>query len=167
MATIYNSQLSKEIIEAARIQVNRDSVPNQIADKVVPVMEVNPKLLRLINIVETSSKTTTGALTAYTTPTDREFYLKNVTFSIIKDATCDIATGVISLNVIRDGVSKGIIAIPLITLTAQSITITENFDTPIKIDKNTAISTTTTAHTVGVYVKATCIKGFTIDNPNA
>lgn len=166
MATNYNSELSKEFTEGGKIQISRDRIPTEFAEKVVPVMEVNPKFFRRINILSTSNKPTTGANTAYTTPTDRDFFLTNVQFSLIKDSTCDQATGTVTLTSTQDGVSKTIVAIPVITLTAQSESIQVNFPYPIKLDRGVIVTTTAT-YTVGVMVRQTNLQGYTVDNINA
>ena len=71
MATIYNSDLQKEFTEGSRVQVAREGSVTQISQQVIPVMEVNPKLLRRVNIIAKVS----AAGTAYTCPADKDFYL--------------------------------------------------------------------------------------------
>ena len=166
MATIYNSLLTKELIEGARVQVSRDSVPTQIADKVVPVMEVNPSMLRKNTILRGSSRTTTGTLTIYTTPTDRDFYLTSLSLSIIKDVTCDLATGSSAPSCTIDGASQNLPGFSTITTTAQNQTLTINFDKPIKLDKNSSIVWGGT-FTAGVYIRYGVITGYIIENSNS
>jgi hypothetical protein len=50
MAQIFNSELKKQLIDGAKLQTSKDVIPSQLADKVVPVMEVNPKLLKYCGI---------------------------------------------------------------------------------------------------------------------
>lgn len=140
MATIHNSDLSKELILGARIQTSKDSVPNQIADKVVPVMEVNPKLLRKIDIVKEAVATNQTSSTIYTTPGDRDFYITNAAISTIKDATSTSTVSAIRAYV--NGVQIAIFRLPSFTLTAQNMSIMHDFKFPIKIDRNTAITVT-------------------------
>jgi hypothetical protein len=77
MVTINNSDLTKELVEGGKIAIAKEQVPTQLADKVVPVMEVNPKLFRRINI----SASITADGTVYTTPSNKEFYLTNISLS--------------------------------------------------------------------------------------
>ena len=57
MASIHNSDLTKELIEKAKLQTSHDSVPSQIADKVIPTLEVNPNLSRRTKIVQLIDET--------------------------------------------------------------------------------------------------------------
>lgn len=72
MSIINNSDLTKEIIAGAKTNIAVDTVPSQLADKVVPVMEVNPKLMRRVTFVKTKTGSTG---TIYTTPSDKDFFL--------------------------------------------------------------------------------------------
>lgn len=83
MATIYNSDLTKGIQQDAKIQIGKESVPNQLAEKVVPVMETNPRLLRPIEIL-VSKNGTSGTL--FTVPSDKDFYLCNAFISASNNA---------------------------------------------------------------------------------
>jgi len=73
MATIYNSDLTKELVAGAKIQQSKELPPTQLAEKVVPVMEVNPKLLRVCNIVRSTQGI--APTNVYTVPTNKDFYL--------------------------------------------------------------------------------------------
>lgn len=166
MAQIYNSDLSKELVDGAKIQTSYDKVPNQLADKVVPVMEVNPKLFRISNVVRNINTTASGAQTMYTTPTDKEFYLTGLYFSIIKDAACDMASGAVTINASVDGVSRTLFGIAVLTATAQNSSITFSFPTPVKVDKGAGIVYS------GTFAAGTCartggINGYLVENINA
>lgn len=164
MAIIYNSDLSKEVIAGAKIQTSRDVIPNQIADKVVPVMEVNPKLLRRINTFGAGTASNATSATVYTTPTDRDFFLTAAVFSMIKDAT---STSTLS-NLITtiDGASVNLIRIPGFTLTAQSGSISISFPQPIKIDRGVTIRLNNTTNVANITCTAT-IFGFIDEMSNA
>jgi len=162
MANIYNSELTKQLIDGAKLQTGRDTIPNQIAEKVVPVMEVNPKLLRRTTIV----RTVATAGTIYTTPTNQDFYLTGVQYSLTKDATCDLATGRSTINAVIGGLATEIIGHVTITLTAYNQTITKVFDHPLKIDRGTNITCSITT-TAGVCVRFFSINGFIDETSNA
>jgi hypothetical protein len=163
MAQIYNTDLSKELIQGASIQVNRDLVPNQLAEKVVPVMEVNPKLLRTINVIKTGVSQVTGSVTIYTTPTNQDFFLTNIDYNIIKDAVCDQATGTLSITGYVGGILIYLIRIPIITLTAQDKSIQIEFKNPIKLDRGTTLIMGAT-YTAGVMNRVANIFGYVTDN---
>lgn len=160
MATIYNSQLTRELTDAAKIQVSRDKIPNQLAEKVVPVMEVNPKLLRRANIVRSGTATGTGASTIYTTPSNQDFFLTHAELSIIKDAASDYATGGYPLNVTIDGVTRSILIISILTLTAQNQTVGIAFNTPVKLDRGSTIALNSASSTAGTFIRAATFGGF-------
>lgn len=164
MATIYNSNLSKELIDVAKLQVSKDVVPNQIADKIVPVIDVNPKHSRVINVIVSALATNSTAGSLYVTPTDRDFYLSAIDLSMIKDAT---ATSLYScLRAVINGATILFCRIPGITLTAQTGSISVAFPSPIKIDRGTTISLINSTNVANVTVAGT-IYGYIIDNSNA
>lgn len=95
MATINNQDLKKELIAGAKIQLSVDKVPARLAESVVPTMEVNPEMIRKLNVHKFYNKTNTGTFTIYTTPTDADFYL--------------VSSGLNgTLNATNDGVSSSI-----------------------------------------------------------
>lgn len=165
MATINNSSLSKELIDGAKIQISYDKVPNQLADKVVPVMEVNPKMLRRLNVLVSGNRSAASALTIYTTPAISDFYLTSITASFIKDVLNDHSTGGASLvNATINGVVTGILQAPVITLTAQSGVLTLNLPYPIKIDNGTNIQIAGVTVGAGTFVRTATIAGYIVDN---
>jgi hypothetical protein len=169
MATIYNSDLSREIVEGGKIQTSVDRIPSELAEKVIPVMEVNPKLLRKINVVKyAATGTSTGVLTIYTTPSDRDFYLCSICAGYIKDATCDMGTGRISITATpfyEVGVME-LIGFPTITLTAQERLINVDYSKPILLKRGTTIAFAV-SFTAGVLSRTANITGYTIDNSTA
>jgi hypothetical protein len=157
MAQIYNTELTKELIAGGGIQTSRDNVPNQLADKVVPVMEVNPRMLRTCNIVTSNITATTGNVTIFTAPTDRDSYINSAYLSMAKDVTCDGTS--ISLTAIIQGITVNLLSIRGITLTALNQTLSISYPAPIKIDKGSLVLMTFT-FSVGVVVKGSGITGF-------
>jgi hypothetical protein len=167
MATIHNTDLTKELKEGGKLQQLRDVIPSQLADKVVPVMEVNPKLLRITNTTATATVNATGAGTVYTTPADKDFFLTNVHLHVIKNVVCDAATGVyVNFTVVQDGATKSLIALSGITLTAQEDIVTLNLSQPMKIDRNSLIRWTGT-YAAGVMVRSANVIGYVVENINA
>lgn len=146
MAKIYSSDLSKELREGARLQTAKDIIPSELAEKVVPVMEVNPKMLRRITVFKETTKNTTASTTIYSTPSDRDFYLSAAYFSLQADAACDNVSGQIIAT--QEGSGKAILRIMKITLTATSGQMTLSLPEPMKIDRGTNI-TLNTSFTVG------------------
>lgn len=164
MATIYNSELSKELLEGAKIQVHRDSVPTQLAEKVVPVMEVNPKLLRRVNVLKRNSAVNSTSATILAVAADRDFYLTSAFLSVIKDATSTSVSSNITATI--DGVSSNLLSIAELTLTAQSSQSNMAYTPPIKIDSGTNISVTNSTNVANITAIAG-ITGYYSDIPKA
>jgi hypothetical protein len=168
---IYNSELSHEIRDGAKIQQSVDGIPSELADKVIPVMEVNPKLLRVIDVVRNATATPNSNTTIYTTPTDRDFFLTTAQLAYVKDATCDIASGVgprISVTMFGETTTRGILESAVITLTADSQIISIAFPRPIKLARGSAITGDRgAAFTVGNLVRSFSITGYTTNASTA
>jgi len=138
MATIYNTELLKELRDGIKGQQLTGSFPNKLASAVVPVMEVNPKLLRRTTIIREKLVTNTAEATIYTTPTNQDFYLTGISMAYIKDATSQSTYQ--RVLVVTNGATSNIAYLPQITLTAGQANHFISFDKPVKIDRNTNIS---------------------------
>lgn len=164
MATIYNTALFQELKDGAKLQQLTDVVPSQLADKVVPVMEVNPKLVRVCDVIKRATTTTTGATTVYTIPAGIDFYLNSIILSnstnVVNDGVAATARGTI------EGVVVNLAEIGYQTLTARSDTITLSFPRPVKIDSGTTIQVTHT-FTAGASVTSCLITGWQVENARA
>lgn len=160
MAQIYNSDLTKELVKGASIQQSKDQVPNQLAEKVVPVMEVNPRLLRSVNVI----RHVAVAGTMYTTPTDRDFYLTyaNVSTSI---ASANNFYGTITITPKGGAAVIVLSAVGCATalVTGASSTATANFDTPILLERGSTISFAVS----NADVKHAQIGGYIVDTSNS
>lgn len=166
-ATIYNSELTKGIVEDAHIQINRDKVPIELAEKVVPVLEVNPKLTKRCDVVKSIIYTATAGATTMLSATERtghQFYLCGCAASIQATATCDAATANYGISVIMGGLSRNLLTIPFITLTACNVNREICFANPIKIDMDTAISNGSFTYTAGTAVRSVVIWGYYDDS---
>ena len=158
MAIIYNSEVTKNLIDSAKLATTREKTINQIADKIVPVLEVNPRLTRILNICRSAAGTNSN-LTAWTTPSDASnFYLVGFTIHNTKNVTSDNAS--ITVAAYIDGVQRTIYTLTGITLTASQSQAVVMLPFPVKIDRNTAITTTDTAHTAGTSVTSLNIWGY-------
>lgn len=160
MAQIYNSNLTRELVEGAKIQQNHDIIPNQLAEKVVPVMEVNPNMLRSINLIKTSGNSATGSVTVYTCPSDKDFYLYGVCMSYTKDVACDNVSIALQASLSEDGSSATVISEMLSqTLTAESRTLNKDFTVPLKLRRGSALILVG-AFSVGALTKKCQIQGY-------
>lgn len=164
MAFIHNTDLTKELKEGAKLQQLRDIVPNQLADKVVPTMETNPKFFRRINIVKKNTVTNSTAGTIYTTPSDKDFYLCAINLTVSKDAT---ATSLLSeVRIVVDNLQVFPISIATTTTTTETKQASIVFNNPIKIDRGTNISGINSTANANISLTVNVL-GYTVDNPYA
>lgn len=135
-----------------------DILPKQVIPSIQPVYEVNKKY---VGILRNLTRSATASATIYATPSDRDFFLCGFSNSVIKDATCDDATGVTSqIELTIGGVTRVIGAIPGIVTTASSQTIMIDFNKPIKIDRGTNITLSGGTYTAGLKVRSVVIWGY-------
>ena len=157
MATIYNTQTLKELQNAGKIQISKDIIPNQLAEKIVPVMEVNPRLLRICNIVRDGAAVNAASANIYTVPTNQDFYLTSCSLSVVKDVTSTSTFSVIGLKI--NGLSSYPLRLQFLTLTATRADLSINFQFPIKVDRGTNITVENDTTTANVSSRAT-IQGY-------
>lgn len=165
MATIYNSELTKELTEGAKIQTNRDNIPNQIAEKVVPVMEVNPKLLRTSKVLGIySTASTKSSQIIYTNPSGKDTYITALWINNLQTAASDNV--VLYITATFDGAAYKLITLNKPTLSAINVNQYLQFVPPLKIDKDGTLRLTC-AFTVGASTTDISIFGYNVDNANA
>jgi len=168
--TNFNSNLSKEIADVGKIQTSREQIPNQFSDKIVLVADVNPKHSRPTNLNISSTQLTTGTIAVLTTRTDVDTYITNFTLSFSKNAACDYATGDIILNCLVGGAAFRLARLSTVTLQQERGDIAVLFDNPVKLDRGSAItisSTVSSAFAAGAMSRCVSLSGFVIDNQNA
>jgi hypothetical protein len=161
MATIRRGTIVQDIINALKLQVG-NILPDQTSDKVVLTYDFLNTIYA--NVVSSGSSASAGALTIYTTPSNKDFYLCSIDFSFSKDATCDVATGRLGISAYTaEGGAKELIALPVITLKAEQQIITLTFPKPILLQRNTSISGST-SYTAGLMSRCGHITGFTVED---
>lgn len=164
MATIYNSDLTKELVDAGKIQVSRDSIPTQIADKVVPVMEVNPRLTRYSNIVRHSNLDNTTSATIYTVPSGKSFVLTGASLNFLKDATATATT--IYISIVIGGATQRLLHFKTLTLTAEQRELSISFPFPIRVDDGSSINVVSDTDVANIKAGASIV-GILLDNIKA
>jgi len=162
MEQINNDETIKECSKILGHQM--DNKPVLDTSKIILTAEVNPKLLRRINYRVAGIKATTGSSTVATTDATKDTYLTNFTFSIVKDATCDAGSGAMNLQCVQDGQTISLLSLPLLTLTAQQAELSMHLTSPLKVDKNSIITISTTNYTVGLMVRTVNVLGYTVEN---
>ena len=155
MVNINNSDLKKEL----KINIITDAVPTELGKTVVPVMEINPKLLRVCNIIE--GTTLIGPTTFYTTPANKDFYLTNAWITL----TAGDGGSTRSITCVLNNVTKTLLnAYATHTWVddgGNSNNSNLNCTTPIKLDRNSAVIATGTS---GGGSGAVGIIGYTVED---
>lgn len=157
MAQIIRSSIIQWMIDLLGLQPSSQTVPLALNGTVQPVVEIGPRHTRISRF---NFSSTTGTGTLYTTPTDKDFYITYVSLTVTQDATCDGVVGTVQL--VQDGVTRGLIAIPHQALTAGTYTLSLSFPYPIKVDRNTAITAVTT-FTAGTCSRYATLGGFVLE----
>lgn len=156
MAIIKKSEVVKHYQDTAGLNALSDFTSLSIGQNIAPTLDLNQKYTT--HAIEAYSAST-GSITVYTTPTDRDYYLTSVSLGFIKSAACDVTNGALSLLVYVNSRQSAIIRIPVLTLTAQNGYIALSFPHPIKVDRGTSITILGT-FTVGDYLRTATITGF-------
>jgi hypothetical protein len=137
MAKIYNSDLTKGIAKNAGIQQNVDKVPNELAEKVVPTLESNPKIVgQIYSSRGLATNATNGVILA--AQSKRDVYIHGAFLTLNKTATATSTYTAIEYTD-ENGAAQRLLQFVGYTLTAQNESISVSFPRPIKIKRNTAI----------------------------
>jgi hypothetical protein len=169
MIQINNSDLTRELREGAKIQVATDGIPSELGKTVVPVMESNPKLLRTDRVLASLAVSATNASSSTLIAADpnRDIFITAAQIHIVKDATCDVASAVKSISCNINGVTVNLLLYSILSLTAQDIRLIITFKNPIKIDRNSAVTTNAFSFAAGNALRAIAIFGHSVENINA
>jgi len=155
-----NTQVYNEIRDALKLNLNVERMPNAI-----PVIEVNPKIVKN-GFLENLKKGTSGGGTVFTSNSNKLTYITQIVFTMVKDATCDVADGTLGVSFNIDNKAY-YIDIPILTLTAQNQTITINFEHPVLMDKGSNFVFSSNTFTVGKMWRSVAITGFLDEYSNA
>jgi len=141
MARINRSDVIQKAVNDLGISTSGEKIPNETLDKVQCTFNLNRQFS---NFVATNNTTSSGTLTV-TMPTidaRSEIYITNIIASFAKDASCDVATGRIGINVTPNeaGIAKEIVGFSTITLTADSQNISIPLPYPLKLKANTNVT---------------------------
>ena len=149
MAQIQNAEIVNRVIRDLGLVQGTD-LRLESSNLVIPTINLSPATEDYIVMGLTESTGTAG--TIYTTPASpnkQRFYLTGASLSFVKNALCDIATGVISVAATIGGVGRSIAALSVLTLTAERDSIFVKFEPAIPIDASTNISIGTNTIEIG------------------
>ena len=153
LAEIHNAELIQNIIKQAKIQIQTDKVPTQLAEKVVPVLvAATPE--RLIQFKANSASDATTA-NIHTTHSSKETYLMGIQMTIAKDAVSDSIISSVRATPFGSA-DLGLLAIRYEPTTASSA-LNESIFFPIamKLEKATTITVTNSTATASIDTTAT------------
>jgi hypothetical protein len=161
MARINRSDVIQKAVNDLAISTASEKVPNETLDKVQLTYDLNKNFS---NFILTTTATTTGAISIVmpTVSAGGEIYITGIQASMIKDATCDQATGRLTIQITPDSTNVGgtIMAIPILTLTAQSESLVYSLPYPVKVRPGSS-ATIIGTYTVGTMARSLSIVGYT------
>jgi len=154
---VQNPEIGQYIRDAAKITL-AEGFPQNISPTIQGIIDLSPKLnkrLKSASAVGTTSASSNTILAA----SESEKYVTGMMLSFVKDSTCDVASGSISISLTQEGdaSSTTILRLAVLTLTAQERALFVNLPNTIKIKKNTAISISQGTFTVGNFVRCASV----------
>lgn len=162
MARIPTEAKMKHYNQSITERVNRTFNPKgeSLSDDIDGIVAVVP-LVPAPRIIKSSVASSSGTSnTFHTTPTDKDFYLSALQLSIVKDSTCDVATGSLTVATTVDGAVVQLARVPIVTLLAQLHDVTIPFPIPVKIDRGVNITTTQGTFTAGNFLRSLTLIGY-------
>ena len=169
MAKIYNSEVTKQLANTCGIQQSRERTPDELAEKIVPVIETNPELFRKDVPLNFATQIATGNITALSTtlnPITKKTFITGIYAAFSKNAACDVASGTLNVTLTPKGkASSTVLYFPVITLTQERDNIFIQFKNPIEIEPATSMSMTGT-FAAGELSRGIAVFGYQIENIN-
>jgi len=167
MAQIHNTELFKELREGGKLQPLTQNIPSELAEKVVPVMEVNPKMLWTVNKCISESYSDSVGATIYTCPQNKDTYFVGGLITVSKDANATSIYSRITIVPKTLGQAASILIVRYEPLTAMSnISMNRELKFPILLARGSAIIVTNSAANASIDISAE-VQLIEVDNPNA
>jgi len=164
MARINRSDVIQKAVNDLALSASDSIIPSETLDKVQCVYSLNKQFSSFCASANSTSTGTT-TITLPTIDARSEIYITGIDCGIVKDATCDVASGQVALVVttFEQGITKNVMAIPVLTLTAQDQHATLTLAYPLKIKPNTN-ATFNMSFTVGTSSRSACITGYIVSS---
>lgn len=160
MAKIQNSEVISQMINGLWLDPARESVPSELAEKILPVYQVNPDIREKTKTRFSSTTATQTGLALFTSDATKKTYLTGASLNNMSNATADNTS--IQLLCTVDGANTTILSLNKLSLTAQSKVVSASFNPPLRIDKNTAVRFAN-AFTVGASSTSVSVQFIEID----
>jgi len=150
----YNNRL----IDSSR-RIFKTKVADMISSEVNPTIQPTVEITEIYNYFGGGASTATGNINI-AMPSDRDVLIDYITVSFVKNAACDIATGIISVTGTFSGTSRNLANFAVLTLTAERGEAFITFQRPLKPDRGTNITMTGTFG-AGAMSRVISIAGYT------
>jgi len=154
MVKHYNYELPQQIADIFKIK--GEELPQNISDDINLIYDIRPQ----ITDINTSNAFNATSATILTTPSTVDYFLVGATLTVIKDATSQSVTSTIQANV--NGTARSILVIGGLSLVPQSESISVMFPTPVKVERNTAITVTNSSNVANIRASAV-IYGYRVE----
>lgn len=149
MIRINNADLKRAFSDSTKTQLSEQ--PNLIDNsKVTPVIDVTPLNHKTLDFGIAVSADNAVAATLFTSSANADTYLTSGTLGWIKDATS--TSTLATIRAVVNGGTFILAAIPGITLTANAQTISFVLPYPVKIDRNTAVTLTSSTNVANIKI---------------
>ena len=155
MARHYNPSIAQRAL-----RILNSKAGDTISDEVANLVAVLPIVPTSTEIYSSNPSTSASSSTAFTLPSDKDFYLTAVSYSIEKDATCDAADGQALLRAFANGSNRTIIGFPILTLTAQRFSLSLNLNPPLKVERGGTLTITAPTFTAGKFSRVGTFIGY-------
>jgi len=161
MYQVQNSEVADHLRSHTKLDILQ--MPSVgIENKVVPTLDVTP--VPEIKVVQNASSSSSATGTIFTTSATKKTYILAIQYNMVKDATCDIATGIASVRTTINGVSGQVLgSVYNLTLTAQNQGYSIVLPYPLLVDKAVAVQFAQATFTAGTFARTATIYYYETD----
>ena len=158
MVDIQSKEVIDKISDELKVQPAM-AIPRVLADKIQLVYDVNPRAI--VNIVETVTKSTTGAATVFTASTTKDTFITGVSWTLHVDVSNDGVFSHVSVQ-LADGTTRNVVNGRKLTLLEQLYDKVLMFDPPLKMLRGGIVQHSQT-FTLGSAAMSTTVFGYTTE----
>lgn len=151
MAQIDAAEIITALIEGLKLNPARESIPSEIADKILPVFSIKPA--RKIKIAQASDSDDTTTAIHTTHATKRTFFI-GAHLSIAKDVVSNSLSTRIIISPLEDVAGREFMKILYQPVTAGQFSQVITLPIPIELKKNSAVNFINTSGTASIDVTA-------------
>ncbi len=131
----YSNDLTFEQQKAFNLK--GESSDPDVYDSIMPIVDVSPMKIKVAN-VRSNTLTNGTTVTLLSSQNDRDIYITSACLSVTRDVTATSITSAINIQD-QDGVSRDLIRMGFITLTASKDNVSVSFPHPVKIKRNSNV----------------------------